>query len=95
MKLVIFLIIAFSQFAIANNNSCSISLPPGRTDVQVLQQSQFVEHTPNQIQTVYSCGPFVNDGSVVTTPSTQIVELVSGGCAAASYPGLNYIIYCK
>ena len=95
MKLVILLSICFSQFAIANNNSCSFTLPPGRTEVQILQQNQFVVHSPNQLQTVYSCGLFVNDGSVVTNPSTQIIELGPGDCAVSSYPSLNYIIYCK
>ena len=87
--------IFISQFALAANNSCNFTLPPGRSEIQVLQPNQFVEHNPNQAHVVYSCGAFVNDGSVVVTPTTQIVELASGSCALSAYPGLNYIIFCN
>ena len=94
-SLIAAIIIITSQIAFATSNSCKFTMPPGRTEVQVLQMGQFVELAPNQIQTVYSCGAFINDGSVVVGPATQVVELASGECGTTTYPGLNYIIYCK
>ncbi len=78
----------------AESSSCSFSSPAGTTQIQVLEMNQFVVHTPRGNQTVYSCGSFVNDGSVVLTPETKIVELTSQNCAQANYPTLTYIIYC-
>ena len=78
----------------AENSTCSFSSPAGTTQIQVLETNQFVVHTPHGIQTIYSCGTFVNDGSVVLTPATEIVELASQNCAQADYPNLTYIIYC-
>lgn len=78
----------------AESSTCSVSSPAGTTQVQVLEANQFVVHNPRGVQTVFSCGPFVNDGTVSITPETKIVELTSQNCAKADYPNLTYIIYC-
>ncbi len=97
MKLYIVTAVALTLLAgvaRAESSTCSFSSPAGTTQVQVLEANQFVVHTPRNVQTVYSCGPFVNDGSVVLTPETKVVELTSQNCAKADYPTLTYIIYC-
>ena len=94
-SLIVLALTVLSPYAFAGNNSCNFTLPPGRTEVQVLQLGQFVEHTPDTTHTVYSCGPFVNDGTVGITPTTQVVELAQGSCSLSKYQGLNYIIFCK
>ena len=96
MKVLIFLALFISSsFSLANTNNCQFNLPGGRTEIQILRSGQFVEHNPQQTHSVFSCGPFVNDGSVVVTPITQVIELAPNTCALSAYPGLNYVIFCN
>lgn len=86
--------LSFLCLAKAESPSCTFTNPAGTTRFQILEAGQFVEHTSQNIQTVYSCGPFVNDGSVKVTPATQIVELSSQSCGRVDYVSLTYVIYC-
>lgn len=96
MKKIMFIAfgISISATAMADNPSCTFNNPAGTTRLQILEAGKFVEHSSKTAQTIYSCGPFVNDGSVTVTPATKIVELRSQSCGRADYKNLTYVIYC-
>lgn len=85
---------AFAE-KVSTNFACSVTGGPGETQIQILAASDFVIHYPNNVKTIYSCGPFINDGSVVVDQKTAVVELLSDSCEHFKNGYVTHLIYCK
>lgn len=85
----------FSAGASAKMNfACSYKSGPGQVQITVLEATQFSVFYKGPAKTVYSCGPFINDGSVVVDDKTAIVELVSDSCDHFPDGNVTQLIYC-
>lgn len=92
-SLIVVFALIFSNVAFAKPE-CSITSGPAQTSVNILAANEFVDFVKDETHFIYSCGKFVNDGTVVIGPNTRITEMDANSCAAVEGNGLNYLIYC-
>lgn len=94
MRILVFALILLSS-QLSWSNQCQVSGGPGETQVYTLGVGEFLEQSRDGKQTIVSCGPFENDGSVVVAPDAAVIELATDTCDVyAINKSLKQIIYC-
>lgn len=81
--------ISFAQAAL----ECRVVGGP-RSEFRILKQGQSIELYPRAIPTIYSCGPFVNDGSYYVSEGTVFIDVPPDACVISNNFAVQTVIYC-
>lgn len=87
-------LVLVSNFAVANTAlECRVVGGP-RSEFRLLKQGQSIQLYPRAIPTIYSCGPFVNDGSFYESEGTVFVDVPPDTCVISDNHAVQSVIYC-